>query len=183
MGSNHFVFDDGPTCERPRDVGTDHGIPQDAEQIRFVYEIYSSCDAFGIPPTDCTGETNFTPILDNVVIGFTRALDPTDVPDRGPWDSEGAVARTQLRTAWPNPSTRSVQIRYELGRTGPATIAIFDAAGRRVRVLFSGPQRSGAHEIVWDGRDDRGTPLPAGTYWSRLEAPEYVGSRRIVVLR
>ncbi|MCA9730261.1 MAG: hypothetical protein KC729_21450, partial [Candidatus Eisenbacteria bacterium] len=38
-------------------------------------EVYSSCDNFGIPAEDCTGVTNFTPLLDNVSIGFTRAPD------------------------------------------------------------------------------------------------------------
>lgn len=58
-------------CTRERNVATDWGVPGDAQLYRFVMEIYSSCDAFGIPPSQCTGVTNATPLLDNVSVGVT----------------------------------------------------------------------------------------------------------------
>lgn len=60
-----------PVCSRERNVATDWGVPGSCAFVSFVFEIYTSCDAFGIPPTECTGVTNFTPVLDNVRIRIT----------------------------------------------------------------------------------------------------------------
>jgi hypothetical protein len=70
VGQNNFFYDPGPNCALNRNVATANGVPQSAEQIRFVYEVYVSCDGFGI--TDCTFESNFTPIIDNVIVRGTK---------------------------------------------------------------------------------------------------------------
>ncbi|MGI5868575.1 MAG: FlgD immunoglobulin-like domain containing protein [Kiritimatiellia bacterium] len=63
-----------------------------------------------------------------------------------------------------------VHIRYELPRDGSVTLVIDNARGERVRNLVGGAWRqAGAQEDVWDGRDDRGNPAPAGDYrWRGL---------------
>ena len=42
-------------------------------------------------------------------------------------------------------------------------LAISDASGQLVR-QFSVPARNGESAFVWDGRDDSGSPVPAGNY-------------------
>jgi len=64
----HYVGDQ-PACYLTRSIATDWGISPDCEFVGFVYEMVSSCDMFGIG--NCTGVTNFTPIIDNVQIRFT----------------------------------------------------------------------------------------------------------------
>jgi hypothetical protein len=71
-----------PYCQSYRDVATAHGVPAGCEQVRFVFEVASSCEYFGVPPQDCL-ETNFTPLVDNVRVRLTYvplapviALDP-----------------------------------------------------------------------------------------------------------
>ncbi len=61
----------------------------------------------------------------------------------------------------PNPF-RSV-CALALPRGAPAVVAVVDAQGRIVRHLSAGPAR----RAVWDGLDDAGVRLPAGTYWAR----------------
>jgi flagellar hook assembly protein FlgD len=63
------------------------------------------------------------------------------------------------------------------------TLEVFDVGGRRVRVLASETQEAGLHERAWDGTDDGGQVLPAGIYWTRLEAGGIGTNRRIVVLK
>ena len=88
-----FVGED-PLCTQLRNNATQYGIPQTAEQIRFIFELYSSCSAFDINP--CSGETNETPILDNVRIAVTyQPIAPDMAWDNGfyLWDgfSQGNV--------------------------------------------------------------------------------------------
>ncbi|MBK8233662.1 MAG: hypothetical protein IPK72_24575 [Candidatus Eisenbacteria bacterium] len=73
-----------PVCFRDRNVATDWGVPADAQLYRFHFEVYSSCDAFSIPPTLCTGVTNETPLMDNLVVHATpKIFAPTLAFDLG----------------------------------------------------------------------------------------------------
>jgi len=73
-------------------------------------------------------------------------------------------------------------IRYSLGEPEYVTIAIDSATGKRVRNLISCAGREkGAHQETWDGLDDAGRPVPAGSYrWKGLVHGEiasyYIGS-------
>jgi len=69
--ATYFSTGDDPVGFSTRNIATDNGVPSNVEQIRFIFEIISSCDGFTIPPEVCTGVTNFTPLLDNVQARFT----------------------------------------------------------------------------------------------------------------
>lgn len=58
-------------CYELSSVGTDEGVPPTAEKVRFLYEIVSSCAAFGIP--DCGQQTSFAPVIDNIRIRNTSS--------------------------------------------------------------------------------------------------------------
>ncbi|MFO7637864.1 MAG: M14 family zinc carboxypeptidase [bacterium] len=77
---------------------------------------------------------------------------------------------TGLTLVGPNPSGGRAAIRYGIASTGPARVAMFDAAGREVRVLTDGVRPAGSYDLHWDGRDDVGRRLPAGVYYCRLSA-------------
>jgi hypothetical protein len=81
-----------------------------------------------------------------------------------------APALGALRAA-PNPFNPSTEITFELRRDARVTAAVYDAAGRRVRVLADAEARAaGAHTLVWRGRDDANRPVSAGVYLVRVEA-------------
>jgi flagellar basal-body rod modification protein FlgD len=44
------------------------------------------------------------------------------------------------------------------------TLEIKDATGRTVRTLTQGETAAGVRSTTWDGMDDNGQPVPAGTY-------------------
>jgi len=70
-------------------------------------------------------------------------------------------------TVFPDPFRGSVLINCSLLNPN-SSVHVFNSAGRLVRVL-SPPQSStpGPYSLSWDGRDDRGRCLPAGTYFTR----------------
>jgi flagellar hook assembly protein FlgD len=49
--------------------------------------------------------------------------------------------------------------------------------------LVEGMQEEGEHRVVWDGRGEDGRPLAAGVYFVRLETPEYVATKKIVLVK
>ncbi|MGQ0720628.1 MAG: FlgD immunoglobulin-like domain containing protein [Candidatus Eiseniibacteriota bacterium] len=69
----------------------------------------------------------------------------------------------------PNPFGARLSIPLSLSEAAPVTATVFSLAGRRVRVLRDGTLGSGLHELVWDGRDESGRRVVAGTYLVRIE--------------
>ena len=62
------------------------------------------------------------------------------------------------------------ELRYRLDRDGFVTLVIDDAQGQRVRNLVANtPRKAGLQTDIWDGLDDEGRPVAAGTYhWRGL---------------
>lgn len=81
-------------------------------------------------------------------------------------------ASSTLRIA-PNPVSLPGGVRFSVpadlqGLTG--SLSIYDACGRQVRRLEADPVVAGAHDLMWDGRDDAGRRVAAGFYLARLNA-------------
>jgi hypothetical protein len=68
----------------------------------------------------------------------------------------------------PNPFNPITDIEFLLPSDGAATLAIFSPRGRKMATLLDGRLSVGAHQLIWDGRDAEGRPLPGGTYFYRL---------------
>ena len=116
------------------------------------------------------------------VLDFPLLTDSTDVP---PTDSP--AVRLWLAPA-PNPLDRTVssmRLTFDLVHAGPVSLAIYDAAGRKVRALLvATPRPAGRGQREdWNGRDADGRAVGAGTYWIRLEAGSKTASRRVTVVR
>jgi hypothetical protein len=93
------------------------------------------------------------------------------------------AARLSLAMPSPNPARGRVALQWALPRATTVRLAVFDAAGRRVRSLVDGAMEAGEHSIVWDLRDDRGAPVSSGLCFVRLEAEGRVLVRRFATLR
>ena len=61
-------------------------------------------------------------------------------------------------------------------------MAIYDLAGRRVRVITSSSARAGRSTARWDARDAGGNPMPDGVYLIRLRAGAQTCTRKVVLL-
>ncbi len=76
-----------------------------------------------------------------------------------------------LHGCYPNPFNPLTTVAFELPRSGPVDLAVYDVKGRRVRDLTGGRiMAEGHHEVIWQGRDDAGQAVASGTYFLRLRA-------------
>ncbi len=91
-----------------------------------------------------------------------------------------AVPSLELSAA-PNPFGRKTTINYQLVRAGSVALTVHDVAGKAVRRLACGPQPAGLHSVLWDGKDVRGSVLPAGIYFCTLENGAKRISRKLVL--
>jgi len=95
---------------------------------------------------------------------------------------EVGAPRIALSAPSPNPARGSVRFTLELPRASATDIAIYDAAGRRVRTVFDASLQAGTHPFVWDGRDASGRVCRAGVFFARASAGGALATRRIVRL-
>jgi poly-gamma-glutamate capsule biosynthesis protein CapA/YwtB (metallophosphatase superfamily) len=91
-------------------------------------------------------------------------------------------ARRRLSAA-PTVCRATALLNCEIGLPGPVRLEVFDALGRRVRSLVSGPRPAGRLSVNWDLRDDSGSRVSAGAYFCRLRTSESEATARLVVCR
>jgi len=94
-----------------------------------------------------------------------------------------ATSAFGIRGNWPNPFNPKTTIRFALDGAGPARLVIYDAGGRRVRVLADGRFAAGEHGVQWDGIDEAGRAQPSGLYFARLFADGRVSRRKMLMLK
>ena len=83
-----------------------------------------------------------------------------------------------LARAYPNPFSTSTTIGYELRHAAPVTLSIYDALGRRIRLLELGLQAAGPHQVRLDADG-----LAAGLYLYELRTPDARESRPMMVMK
>ena len=102
---------------------------------------------------------------------------------------EAALLPARPLAAWPLPYRGgdlnvSFAVFGPLGATtGQAEVALFDPAGRLVRVLARGHFSGGQQLIRWDGRNSRGAPVGDGVYFLRARSSGQCTTLRLAVIR
>lgn len=92
-----------------------------------------------------------------------------------------AEARLLMSSAQPNPTLGESQVLLRLPSPQSVQLAVFDAAGRRVRQLTAGRLPAGDHTLRWDGRDADGQAVAPGIYFYRLQAGDQGLERKVVI--
>jgi len=80
----------------------------------------------------------------------------------------------------PNPA--SGRLSLDLPGEEPWTVRLIDAQGRAVRTL-NPPATSGRTSFQWDGCDEAGRTVPAGSYWIWAASDSRTEVQRVVILR
>ena len=90
---------------------------------------------------------------------------------------------TDLGQNSPNPFNPTTRISFSLEQAGPASLKVYDAAGRLVKTLVQGSLPWGENQVNWNGNDESGKPVASGIYFYRLEADGKSMGKRMVLLK
>jgi uncharacterized delta-60 repeat protein len=93
------------------------------------------------------------------------AQSPTAVPCR-PFNPDTFA----LQPPYPNPFNPFTTIHFCLAKATEVQLNVYNANGQLVRVLVQDNKPAGAHQAIWDGRDEIGQALGSGIYFCRLQA-------------
>jgi len=97
--------------------------------------------------------------------------------------SDNLPAEFGLSQNFPNPFNPATNIRFALPRLSNVTLDIYNIEGRRVKRLVDGQYSAGVYNVTWDGQNEQGNDVATGVYFYRLEAGEYVASKKMLLLK
>ncbi len=82
-----------------------------------------------------------------------------------------------------NPSRAEATLLLDLPQPAAVAVRVLSADGRCVRRLDLGTQPAGRTTLHWDGRDEQGRPVAAGTYFLQARLGNASETRSVVLLR
>lgn len=85
--------------------------------------------------------------------------------------------------SYPNPCNPSTTIELVTPEPGHATLDVVDLRGRRVKRVVCRELPSGCHHFQWDGSNDGGRAVSAGTYLLRAVVNHTTVTGRVVLLK
>jgi N-acetylneuraminic acid mutarotase len=103
----------------------------------------------------------------------------------GQWPATVAVEQREalptcfaLGQNYPNPFNPSTTIKYELTKSSAVKLSVYDMLGREVSVLVNERRNAGVHEVKFNGSN-----LASGVYLYRIQAGDFVSTKKLVLLR
>ncbi|UCF62755.1 MAG: T9SS type A sorting domain-containing protein, partial [bacterium] len=79
---------------------------------------------------------------------------------------------------YPNPFNPVTTISWQLAVGRHVKLEIYNITGQRVALLVAEKQTAGLHSVVWNASN-----LTSGVYLYRLQAGEYVETRKMVLMK
>jgi methionine-rich copper-binding protein CopC len=79
---------------------------------------------------------------------------------------------------YPNPFNPTTIIPFSLKEAVTVNLSVFNIIGQRVATLVNERLPAGNHSVSWDA-----TSMPSGTYIYRIEAGDFVESRKLILLK
>jgi hypothetical protein len=104
-------------------------------------------------------------------IQFTQVV--TDVAEGGQLPQA-----FELRQNYPNPFNPATTIDFSLGKAMNVKLTVFNILGQKVSTLVDNRMEAGPHTVIFDGKK-----LASGVYFYRLEAGNFVSSKKMLLLK
>jgi len=84
---------------------------------------------------------------------------------------------------YPNPFNPITKLQYELPENSFVNITVYDLLGKKVKTLVNSTQDSGFKSVIWDATNNAGKLVSAGVYLYKIQAGEFVQTKKIVLMK
>ncbi len=124
-------------------------------------------------------------LIDNLIVYFESQSKPGKGKGGASLSAASLPDKFQLLQNHPNPFNPSTSIRYDIpeGENVYTTLSLYNTRGQLVKTLVNGQKGPGSYVINWDGRDENGRMVPSGVYFYRIQAGEFVQTRKMILLK
>lgn len=172
----------------------------DGEAIWQVRQISSHSGYCGQNAIEAHFGLGDATIVDSVIIQWQSGLAETaidiDVNQRitavegnnvnvNQGDIKSVPQKARLFQNYPNPFNPNTTIAFQIpeGAQDNFLLRIYDSSGKLVRTLFNRPMEAGHYTVIWDGKDNNGTPLNSGVYFYKMQGDGDNYVRQCVLLK
>jgi hypothetical protein len=92
--------------------------------------------------------------------------------------SSDVPSEFRLEPNFPNPFNPSTTISYDLPKSSSVSLKIFNTLGQLVATLVDERKELGYYAVQWNASN-----VPSGIYFYRLQAGEFLETKKMVLLR
>jgi hypothetical protein len=97
--------------------------------------------------------------------------------------TETVPDKFSLSQNYPNPFNSETIIQYQIPRAAHVLLRIYTLDGQVVATLIDEDLSAGSYSARWDGRNTDKRPVASGMYLSEMVADDFVGVRKLLLLR
>ncbi|MCK4548221.1 MAG: T9SS type A sorting domain-containing protein [Candidatus Eisenbacteria sp.] len=88
-----------------------------------------------------------------------------------------------LQNPVPNPFNPTVALSFSLPEPTHMSLRIYNIHGQLVRNLLDGWADAGEHQVIWDGKNDRGEIVGSGIYFCQIVSGKHSRTTKLVLLK
>ncbi len=122
------------------------------------------------------GQQSFVPLWKGKLVVGDRIRMPPLGPPQVPEDYF-------LGQNYPNPFNPRTQISYELPTGSHVTLTVYNILGQKVTTPVDKEMPAGRYVVDWDGASDGGRQVSSGVYLYKLEAGDFIKTRKMILLK
>lgn len=112
-------------------------------------------------------------------LAITYNVSSSPITITGLTNGNGAIPdRFALSQNYPNPFNPATKISYQLPESGNVRLTVFDISGKQVATLINAQQNAGYYDINFDG-----SALSSGVYFYKLEAGNFVETKKMLLVK
>ena len=153
------------------------GVPDELEDNGNLNHTESFIERFKAPElTDLNGDGN-TNHYDHTLHRIRLVMDL--LPQAQAVELSSLLpSETVLQQNYPNPFNLSTQIVFDLQESGLVVVKVFNPVGQVVKTLINGNLNAGRHTLTFDA-----SRLSSGLYMARLETKNFVGLKKMLLIK
>ena len=122
--------------------------------------------------------TDIYPATDNgILLGWGLQFNNQIITGTGGIANE-VPGKFNLHQNYPNPFNPKTTINYEVAKNVYVKIVVFDILGREVKSLVNEMQKAGSYSVVFDASN-----LASGTYFYKMEAGDYLNTKKMIIVK
>ncbi len=128
---------------------------------------------------------NDTLIISNGIISRTYLISQIDsitfsIPpvSAGNEKTDNSAPVFIVRNSYPNPFNPETSIKFSIPARELVTLKIYSVLGKEVATLVNEIRNAGTHEVKFNA-----SSLPSGTYFYRIESGNFVGTKKMMLVK
>jgi len=159
-----------------------YSVEFDLSFIKSILKVFSKVSlGFKIQTTDSSRYVGSSVLVKNLK-GIDTTLGTSYIIDFGPTtgisEPKQIPSKFILEQNYPNPFNPSTTIKYSVPQSGEVSLKVYNLIGEEVATLSSGFLQAGNYTATFNGSN-----LASGVYFYRLQASNFVETKRLVLLK